>query len=231
MDNTKTQMPLMPELIEPVKIGDNLTVDVLLDRESTLESNVTENPVEDGFPVADHVVRQPVKLSLTAVFTSTPVTWLDYVGGVNPARLSDVMQELQEIYKKAEPITVTLPDAIYTDMVMTSCKLPRNVDNGYCMKVPLEFLHVRKVNQKQENIPLEYAANDAAGKAGTTEQDAGMAEQTEIGTGMTVKSLSYGDTALDTTGVGYTAAGDMSPGLEQTAASAANALQAAMGGS
>lgn len=229
--------PLIPELTEPAKIGDNLTIDVLIDREPSFDSDVTENPVEDGFPVADHVIRNPIKLSLNAVFTPTPVTWLDYIGGEpNPARLADVMQALQDIYQKAEPITVTLPDAIYRDMVMTSCKLPRNLSDGYCLKVPLEFVHVRKVSQRQEDIPKEYTANDAAGKAGTTEADAGTAEQTEIGTGMTVvkppetpaKAQSAG--TIDTGGVGYNNAGNMSPGMEQTAVSAAEALQAAMMG-
>lgn len=176
---------ILPQITEPAKIGDNLTIDVLMDREPSLSSKVTENPVEDGFPVSDHVIRETLKLSLTAIFTPTPVTWLDMLG-TNPYRLSEVMQALQDIYQKAEPITVTLPDAIYTDMVMTSCKLPRNLDDGYCLKVPLEFTHVRKAEQKQEDVPADSASDEAAGKGGTTEIDAGSAAQTEIGSGLQV---------------------------------------------
>lgn len=176
---------ILPRLSAPAKIGDNLIIDVLMDREPSLTSKVTESPVEGGFTVSDHVIREAIKLQMTAVFTPTPVTWLDLVG-VNPYRMSEVMQALQDIYNQGEALTVTLPDAIYTDMVMTSCRLPRNVDNGYCLKVPLEFTHVRKAEQKQEDIPSNSAGEEVAGKAGKTEADAGSATQTEIGSGMQV---------------------------------------------
>ena len=80
---------LTHDLKSPATIGD-LECDIVVEREINFESSVTENPVEDGFSVADHVTRQPVKLNMTVLFTPTPVTW--FKEGTNyQNRLSEVL--------------------------------------------------------------------------------------------------------------------------------------------
>ena len=215
------------------KIG-NLTIDVVEAHEVKYDSEVTENPVEDGFPVADHVNRKPITLQLDVVFTPTPVTFssglsglgtvLTYVGaggsGSNDGnRLNTVKDSLYKIYKKGDPITITLADGIYKDMVMTSAPLPRNVQNGICYKMQLNFVQVRIVSQKTENV-----GDDASEMSGDTEQDAGAADQEDIGDGMNED----GDIDVDTTSVDYSNAGDTDAGSEITAETAASSLNASI---
>lgn len=222
---------VMPKPTQPAKIGDYLTVDVVMSRETNFDSEVTEYPVEDGFPIADHVVRKPMRLSMDVVFTPTPVTWGSLLGGRS---LNAVTNMLMQIYQKGEPVTITLVDAIYTDMVMTSAPLPRNVENGYCYRCQLEFTHVRRVVQRTEDVPEEYAANDAAGKAGTTEKDGGAAAQTEIGTGLQTVDASAGSAGggilgINTDNIDFGQLGAMATGSEATAYMAAYSVYQSIG--
>lgn len=212
---------VMPTVTEPAQIGDFLTVDVVMGRETKFNSEVTEYPVEDGFPIADHVIRKPMTLSLECIFTPTPVTHFNrFLGGHT---LNSVANALMQIYQAGEPITIKLVDAIYTDMVMTTAPLPRNIENGYCYKCQLEFTHVRRVVQRTEDVPEEYAQNDAAGKAGTTEKDGGAASTSNIGTGMQTVDPASGSRrpGINTDNVDYGQLGAMVVGSEATAYMAA----------
>lgn len=94
----QTYPALMPKLTEPAKIGD-LSVDVLLETETNFDSEVTENPVEDGSIIADHVQRKPMSLKMQVVFTPTPISF----GTVDNNRLQNVANSLMKIYLNREP--------------------------------------------------------------------------------------------------------------------------------
>lgn len=206
------------------KVGD-LELDAIIDRTTNLDSDVTDYPVEDGFPIADHVTRHPLILSMTCVCTPTPV---DGSGGLfaiagallrgkkpNTNTLQGTADKLLDIYQKGEPITVTTPDAIYDNMVMTRAPLARNVQDGICYKLSLEFKHIRIVAQKTAKV-----GSEAEGSAGQSEAAAGAASQTEIGTGMkTIDSKPF--IAMDSTAVGLAVAGTIMTGALSTAAMAA----------
>lgn len=167
---------------EPTKIG-AIECDVLVELETTLASEVTEHPVEDGFPVHDHVIRKPVKLSMVVVISNSPVTWYDRFGGPSPERMSDALVKFEEIYKTGQPITIVTSEKIYENMVMTDAKFRKSKENGRVLRVPLELTQIRKVQVRQVDIPPEYVHALTKGKAGETGKDAGTAAQTDIGTG------------------------------------------------
>lgn len=210
---------------EPAMIGD-LSVDVVLESTPTFDSSVTTNPVEKGYNIADHVVREPMKLSLSVVITPTPVSYI-WTLGVNQDRLPDAVNKIMRIYQKGEPITITLSDGIYEDMVMTSAPLPRNIQNGNCYVLSLEFVHITTVSPKTEEIPEDNATGDAKGKAGKSDRDAGTASQTEIGTGLTVRNgKNY--IAVNTLSVDRKNFGVLTTGEELVATTAAAALFACL---
>ncbi|WP_314625428.1 phage baseplate protein [uncultured Selenomonas sp.] len=210
---------------EQTQIGENLLVDVVLSRETAFESEVTENPVEDGFVVADHVRRRPLTLSMECVFTPTPVTF-DAVG--NPGfRMNNVADEIMKIYKAGEPVEIKTPDAIYKNMVMLTSPLVRNVQNGFCYRMQMTFKHVRMVNQRKEDIPADDASDEASGKAGATETDGGVANETDIGTGMTSRGgKAVPEVATDS--VDRNCSGDYQTGNEMTANVAALSIAACL---
>lgn len=209
----------------PSQIGD-LAIDVVIDHTTELESETTDNPVETGWTVSDHVIRAPLKLSLTAIITPTPVSYFNVFGGANLDRMSEAAAYLMRLYEQGEPITITLPDAIYDNMLMTRCPLVRNVENGFCYRLSLEFKHIIVVEQKTEEIPEQTASGDAVGKAGETGKDAGTASQVDIGTGVTFKSNTA---AVDINKIDLRNFGNIATGVELTAARATYSLLASRG--
>ena len=214
--------------IVPATIGD-LEVDCVIDHVTTFASQVTEHPVETGFVISDHVSRQAMKLSLTAIITPTPVQYFRMMGGSNPDRLSESASYFEQLYLAGEPITVVLPSGIYDNMVMTSCPLPRNVQDGFCYRVSLEFTHVTIVSMKTEEIPEQNASGDAVGKAGATGTDAGASSQVNIGSGLTVRdNKKYLST--DTNQIDLRNYGQIQTGIELTASRAAYSVYRSLGG-
>ena len=209
----------------PSQIGE-LAIDVVVDHVLNMESDTTDNPVETGWTVSDHVIREPLKLSLTAIITPTPVSFFSAFGGANLDRMSEAAAYLMQLYKDGEPITITLPDSIYDNMLMTRCPLVRNVENGLCYNLALEFKQIIFVEQKTEEIPESSASEDAAGKAGETNKDAGTAAQVDIGKGVTFKRNTA---AIDTTKIDLKNFGNIATGVELTAARAVSSLLTSRG--
>ena len=214
--------------IVPATIGD-LQVDCVVDHITSFDSSVTEHPIEGGFVIADHVSRQPMKLSVTVIITPTPVSYFRIMGGSNPDRLGEASAYFEQVHLKGEPITIVLPDRICENMVMTSCPLPRNVQNGFCYRLGLEFTHVTIVSQKTEEIPEQNASGDAVGKAGATGTDAGASSQVNIGTGLTVRdNKKY--LALNTNQIDLRNLGQIQTGIELTASRCAYSVYRSLGG-
>lgn len=214
--------------IVPATIG-TLQCDCIVEHTTEFNSSVTEHPIEGGFVIADHVAREPMKLSLTAIITPTPVSYFRIMGGSNPDRLGEAASYLEQVHLAGEPITIVLPDGIYDSMVMTSCPLPRNVQDGFCYRLALEFTHVTIVSQKTEEIPEQNASGDAVGKAGATGTDAGASSQVNIGTGLTVRdNKKY--LALNTNQIDLRNLGQIQTGIELTASRAAYSVYRSLGG-
>lgn len=214
--------------IVPATIG-TLQCDCVVDHVTTFNSNVTEHPIEGGFVIADHVARSPMRLSITAIITPTPVSYFRIMGGSNPDRLGEAASYLEQLHIAGEPITIVLPDGIYDSMVMTSCPLPRNVQDGFCYRLALEFTHVTIVSQKTEEIPEQNASGDAVGKAGATGTDAGASSQVNIGTGLTVRdNKKY--LALNTNQIDLRNLGQIQTGIELTASRCAYSVYRSLGG-
>ena len=195
---------LFPSPTDPTKIG-QLEVDVLVSSELTYASEVTENPVEDGFPVHDHVICKPLQLSMVVVVSPLPVTWYEKFG-VDTGRIDDAIAKLEQIYKDRQPITIITNEKTYEDMVMTECKINKAKEDGKILRIPLEFKQIRKVEVKTADIPEEYTDSLTAGKAGTTEEDAGTSATEDIGSGAASDSASASSSA-DTSSSGDSGGG------------------------
>jgi hypothetical protein len=228
---------ILPRLTQPAQIGDYLECDVVLAYTPQFDADVTEFPVEDGFSIADHCIRKPMKLTMEVLFTPTPVTWYSAIMGGGRHTLNRCLNAIMDIWKKGEPVTIKTASAIYTDMVLTSAPMPRRADDGYCYKCTLQFVHVRRVTQRTEDIPEDGCNADAQGKAGETNKDGGAASTQEIGTGLqTVDAPSVAQSSGDiwtdiaTGAIDLSQFGDIGTGLEASAAMAQTAIARSMSG-
>ena len=71
---------------QPVTIW-GIEFDALIDEQKTLSSTIPVYPVEEGFPVSDTIINNPVSINLSLYISNTPVTWL-YRHGTAPDRVT-----------------------------------------------------------------------------------------------------------------------------------------------
>ena len=61
--------------LKPVSVA-GIEFDALIDEQKTLSATIPVYPVEEGFPVSDTIILEPISISMTLYVTNTPVTWL-----------------------------------------------------------------------------------------------------------------------------------------------------------
>lgn len=154
--------------VKAVLIGD-VPVDVLVDENPPLESDVTEHPVEVGADISDHRRKRPQFLTLNCVF-------LDYDPGGIARTVSSVRNgtfststwrqkrdRLREMWESDDLIPVTLPEESFTDMQILNIRPDRRpqTTNGYFFVVELKKM--RRVSTETdfvdpETVPQEVQA-------------------------------------------------------------------------
>jgi len=141
-------MPLLPFIsllvTEPLADGTSDTItDIPLDvRESStydFSSQVSENPVEEGSSVTDHVIKNPPGISLSGLVgeaqvgtvNTTPELQGDIAGQIGPGmRCLKAFQALHRCWDKVLLITVVTELGIFEDMVISALSFPRSRERG-----------------------------------------------------------------------------------------------------
>ncbi len=135
-------------------------VDAVITERHRFENLVTMHPIEDGSPVTDHIVNQPVILDMEGRITDTPLSILASIGsgatglvgenlGVDPAFLAAgtgvigaslpgrsklAYQELVALYVSRETFDVISGINVYENMAFESLEFPRNAQDGRSLR-------------------------------------------------------------------------------------------------
>lgn len=155
---------------KPVAIW-GIEFDALIDEQKTLSSTIPVYPVEEGFPVSDTIINEPVSLQLTLYVSNTPVTWL-YRHGASMDRVSKICKKIEKKWMEKKLTKIVTSDAIYKNMGITSISIKRSRDIGYAREITVAAQKVRVTKRKTVTIPSyvlksgETMAN--AGKAATS---------------------------------------------------------------
>lgn len=158
----------------------NIELDANLEETHEWTAQPTENPVEDGAPVADHVIEQSDKLRIRGFVSDAPLNISPELQGTIGAadagsRTQPVFELLNKLIKKREVMTVYTKHAIYTNMVLSSVTIPRAPANGESIEFTAEFVNIRKVRTQTVDVPKGISAKreaKAGGKKGATAKKA-----------------------------------------------------------
>ena len=115
------------------KVG-HIVVDAVLNENHLYDSEITENPVEDGTVYSDNIVLLPVVLEMecrVSDATSTPAR-LNY-----PGRSNEAFSELVDLQRKKEPISIVTGLNVYQNMLIKSVGFPRSSLDGNSIKFSL----------------------------------------------------------------------------------------------
>lgn len=157
----------MARRLKPVSIA-GIEFDALLEETKTMSATIPTYPVEDGFPVSDTIILDPISLQMTLYLTSTPVTWL-YRHGSSTDRVRKICDRIEKLWLDKELVKIVTADAIYKSMGITSLAIKKSKDLGYAREISLSAQKVRVTERRTVVIPAYIL------KSGETQANAGTA--------------------------------------------------------
>lgn len=121
---------------DQTRIG-GVFLDATLTEDHTYNARVTSYPVENGMIISDHIINEPETVRITGIVSDTPINILSQFN-----RSTDAFLRLVRIHDLKERITVVTGIKVYTDMVMTSLQVPRNIQTGQSLTFSIELQKV-----------------------------------------------------------------------------------------
>lgn len=153
--------------LKPVSVA-GIEFDALLDEQKTLAATIPVYPVEDGFPVSDTIILDPISVSMTLYVSNTPVTWL-YRHGTSNGRVNSICNRMEELWLSKKLVKIVTTDTVYTNMGITSISIKHSKELGYAREISLSAQKIRVTSRKTVSVPSYIL------RAGETMANAGMA--------------------------------------------------------
>lgn len=164
-----------------VKIGNftRLEADACTLREIQTQAEATQWPVESGAVISDHVILQPVRMSLELLFSPDPLRQVEGTPP-GPQRPQRAYQLLREAAVARYNIEVITPQDRLTELVLTRVSSPQSVGDGTTRRVVVEVQQVRRVSAQESDLPQKIARLKHAGKSSKGSLAASLATQAAI---------------------------------------------------
>ncbi|HGM5832515.1 TPA: phage baseplate protein [Serratia marcescens] len=142
---------------------------------------VTRNPVENGSPIGDHIIRQPKGITITGMISNAPIAGVltqisnAITSGLDAEdRAAAAFKLLDQLYKSDELVTIYTKYHSYVDMLITNIQIPERPENGEAIVFTIEAVHVRIVETATTQLPPGVgikktgSVNTPGKKAGTS---------------------------------------------------------------
>lgn len=150
-----------------------LELDAMLTESTSLRSQITEYPVEDGTVISDHITKEAETLSINGVITGAGTLFSPSFGKV---KLLVAKEALRELHNARELVTVVSGLDVYQDFAIESLDIERNADDGERLNISAQLRKIQKVQLRTEEMPPEKANGKTKGKAGKTKAKTGKAQ-------------------------------------------------------
>jgi len=136
-----------------------IVVDATISEEHTSSCDLTENPVEDGAKVTDHVQLKPSELTIEGVISDSPLGYA-IIGNIQnlvrsvatlfgrSSRSTDAFNNLRKLQESRKPFTVITGLKRYTNMIMTDLSVPRTATTGGAIHFRAVMKEIRIVKSK-----------------------------------------------------------------------------------
>lgn len=192
----------MAKKLTPVTVW-GIEFDALIDETKTMTATIPAYPVEDGFPVSDTIILDPISVSLTLYISNTPVTWL-YRHGTSSDRVKRICEQIENKWLQRKLTKIVTSDAIYTNMGITSISIKKSKDTGYSREVSLSAQKIRVTKRKTVSIPSYILKSGEsminAGTASTSGTSSKSSTEASTGSGGGSSSGSSGSSGSSKSG-------------------------------
>lgn len=163
-------MPLLNIFFNQNKRGEigGISIDATISDEHTSACDLTENPVEEGANVTDHVQLKPVELTIEGVISDTPLDFgilnnlitgnfgaiKDTAKGIagnftgQTTRSTEEYNKLLDLQRKREPFKVVTGLKVYENMILVKLSVNRNATTGKSIHFKADLKQIRIVSSK-----------------------------------------------------------------------------------
>ena len=144
----------------PKKMIGTFVVDAFLAEHYQFSNSVTDIPVEEGSNINDHIVEDQDVISVEAFIGNTAFEVVTIDGNSvsnlqapdRMARVRQAYQELKKLTKSKQPMDVVLGLETFTNMVITSFIIDREVETGANLPFTMEFKKLQIVHSDTTKI-------------------------------------------------------------------------------
>lgn len=156
-----------------------LVFDAVFEETHESELEVTDNPVETGVVVSDHAYMKPLRITLSAGVSDTPL----YVPADDPfqsdaGRSKRAFEVLTELQKKAEPFDVQTGLKLYKNMICTAIRTSQDKDTSGALVFTAEIREVIIVYTQVVKYPPRKAG--ATKRQASKKKDKGEQQGSEV---------------------------------------------------
>lgn len=153
---------------------------------------ITNNPVEEGVDITNHVRPTPFVLKLSARLTATPMDESEE----EPDRLRKKHEELLELVAAGTIFRMVTGLKAYDEMVVSNYQANRSPGLGQSIDCTLELQQIRRVKSAEVEIPADILGPSVRA-SGQSEQDNGAQTGTEADESESERAKTWLTAAVD----------------------------------
>lgn len=129
----------------------DLQIDIVSSEVIELPSETTDNPIESGAEVTDHIINRPIILRMVC-----------QIGGSTLLNFADRKLEGYEALKKLrddkQPVTVVSGLETFSNMLINNISIDRNLQNASVLQFQIEFKQAKIVSSQRVDVSNNVSA-------------------------------------------------------------------------
>lgn len=129
-------------------------IDASVTEDHTARNEVTDNPVESGAVMTDHVRRMPATLTLECIVSDSPLGQVEALRGEGTVPSVDARAHLESLLANPEPFTVVTSIRTYENMVIESLSEPRRAGIGHAMRFTATLRQITIVTNERTTVQV-----------------------------------------------------------------------------
>lgn len=134
-------------------------IDVLTSETHDFKSRVPQFPVETGVNVSDHVIQEPIAISLSCVVSDTPLLLPSL------PRIKTTYELLRLLWRLREPLTVITALNVYDNMMIENISMPRDRTTGQALNFDVQLSEIVYARSNTILVNPDAVGGDDATKA------------------------------------------------------------------
>ena len=144
-------LQLFSSFVGVTKQIQDLQIDIVSSEVIELPSETTDNPIESGSEVTDHIINRPIMLRMIC-----------QIGGSTLLNFTDRKLEGYEALKKLrddkQPVTVVSGLETFSNMLINNINIDRNLQNASVLQFQIEFKQAKIVSSQRVDVSNNISA-------------------------------------------------------------------------